>query len=542
MISTSGVSLTYGKRTLFNEVSITFSPGNCYGLIGANGAGKSTFLKILSGEIEPTEGNIHLEPGKRMAVLRQDHYAYDAFPVLETVIMGHERLYELMQARDELYAKAEFSEEDGLRAAEIEHELAELDVWEAESDAARLLGGLGIEEALHYKAMSDLEGGQKVKVLLAQALFGNPDILLMDEPTNHLDMDTINWLEDFLYNFQNTVIVVSHDRHFLNKVCTHMADIDYGKITLYVGNYDFWYQARELKRTQLNDRNRKMEEKAAALKNFIARFSSNASKARQATSRKKLLDKLNIEDLPISTRKPPYIIFKPERECGKNILTVEGLSKTVDGVTLFNDFSFTLSAGDKVAFVGPFDQAKSAFFDIIMGEMEADSGSFAWGGTIKPTYFPADNTEYFTHDINMIDWLRQYSPDQEESFVRGFLGRMLFSGEEARKKVGVLSGGEKVRCMLSRMMLMSGNVLVLDEPTNHLDLESITSLNDGLTAFDQVVLFSSHDHQFVETIANRIIEFTPAGVIERRSTFDEYLADEEIKNQRMEMHGRETVK
>ena len=533
MISTQGVSLTYGKRTLFNECNISFSAGNCYGLIGANGAGKSTFLKILSGEIEPTEGSVHVEPGKRIAVLKQDHFAYDAFPVLETVIMGHERLYNLMQERDTLYAKPDFSEEDGLRVADVEHELAELNVWEAESDAAILLSGLGINESQHHKAMSDLEGGRKVRVLLAQALFGNPDILLMDEPTNHLDLDTINWLEEFLYKFENTVIVVSHDRHFLNKVCTHMADIDFSKITLYVGNYDFWYQARELKRTQLSDRNRKMEEKAAALKQFIARFSSNASKARQATSRKKLLDKLNIEDLPRSTRKPPYIIFKPERECGKNILTIEGLTKTIDGVKVLDNFNLTLSQGDKVAFVGPNDGAKTALFDILMGVTEPEAGSFAWGGTIKPTYFPADNSDFFEgNSLNMVDWLRQYSPDQEESFVRGFLGQMLFSGEEAKKKVSVLSGGEKVRCMLSRMMMAAGNALILDEPTNHLDLESITALNDALIAFSEVVLFSSHDHQFVQTIANRIVEITPTGVLEKRTSFDEYLADEEIRTQR----------
>ncbi len=541
MIGTNGVSLTYGKRTLFNEVNINFSPGNCYGLIGANGAGKSTFLKILSGEIDPTEGTVHIEPGKRLAVLRQDHYAYDAFPVLETVIMGHERLYELMQERDALYAKAEFSEADGLRAAEIEHELAELNVWEAESDAAILLSGLGIDESLHYKAMNELEGGQKVRVLLAQALYGNPDILLMDEPTNHLDMTTIQWLEEFLLNFQNTVLVVSHDRHFLNKVCTHMADIDFGKITLYVGNYDFWYQARELKRTQLSDKNRKLEDKAAALRAFIARFSSNASKARQATSRKKLLDKLNIEDLPASTRKPPYIIFKPERDCGRNILTVENVSKVVDGVVLLDNFSLTLAQGDKVAFVGKFSQATSVLFDILMGETKPDSGTVSWGGTIRPSYFPADNSAFFKHEVSMIDWLRQYSHDQEESFVRGFLGRMLFSGEEALKKVSVLSGGEKVRCMLSRMMMTAGNVLVLDEPTNHLDLESITALNDALIAFPEVVLFSSHDHQFVESIANRIVELTPAGVIEKRTTFDEYLADEDIKQLRQEYWSKQLV-
>ena len=509
MISAHNVSLTYGKRTLFNEVNITFSPGNCYGLIGANGAGKSTFLKILSSEIEPTEGHVEVLPGKRIAVLKQDHFAYDQHPVLQTVIMGHERLYKLMEERDALYAKADFSEEDGLRAADVESELAELNVWEAESEAAILLSGVGIGEAMHHKMMADLEGNEKVRVLLAQALFGNPDILLLDEPTNHLDIDTITWLEDFLYKFENTVIVVSHDRHFLNQVCTHMADIDFGKITFYVGNYDFWYQARELKRTQLQDRNRKMEEKAAALKSFIQRFSSNASKARQATSRKKLLDKLNVEDLPVSSRKPPYIVFKPEREVGKNILTVEGVCKTVDGVEVLKDFNMTLGKDDKVAFIGPDDVTKSTLFQILAGELEPDAGTVSWGGTIKPTYFPKDNATYFEGKENMIDWLRQFSPDQEASFVRGFLGRMLFSGEEALKSVNVLSGGEKVRCMLSRMMMQAGNVLMLDEPTNHLDLESITALNDALIEFTEVVLFASHDHQFVQTLANRIIEIRP---------------------------------
>ncbi|MDJ0840467.1 MAG: ATP-binding cassette domain-containing protein [Acidobacteriota bacterium] len=537
MISAQNLSLTYGKRTLFQEVNITFSPGNCYGLIGANGAGKSTFLKILSGEIDPTEGSVHAEPGKRIAVLKQDHFAYDDFPVMETVIMGHDRLYALMKERDELYAKADFSEEDGMRAADIESELAELNVWEAESEAAILLSGLGIPENLHQNKVSDLEGGQKVRVLLAQALFGNPDILLLDEPTNHLDIDTIKWLEEFLYKFENTVIVVSHDRHFLNQVCTHMADIDYGKITLYVGNYDFWYHARELRTRQVQDRNRKAEEKAAELKAFIARFSSNASKARQATSRKKLLDKLNFEDLPVSSRKPPYIVFKPERECGKSILTVEGLSKTIDGEKVLDNFDLMISKGDKIAFVGPNEPARTTLFQILIGELEPDAGSFQWGGTIKPTYFPKDNAEYFAGSERMIDWLRQYSPDQEESFVRGFLGRMLFSGEEALKSVNVLSGGEKVRCMLSRMMMLEGNALILDEPTNHLDLESITAVNDALIKFSEIVLFSSHDHEFVQTLANRIIEITPNGVIDRRTSFDEYLADESIRNLRTELYG-----
>ncbi len=532
MISTSQVSLTFGKRTLFNEVSVTFSPGNCYGLIGANGAGKSTFLKILSGEIEPTEGHVNLEPGKRIATLGQDQFAYDSYPVLETVIMGHSRLYKLIQERDNLYAKPDFNEEDGLRVADVETELAELNVWEADSEAAILLSGLGIEDALHHKNMSELEGVQKIRVLLAQALFGNPDVLLLDEPTNQLDLDTITWLEDFLYKFENTVIIVSHDRHFLNQVCTHVADIDYGKIQVYVGNYDFWYQASQLKLSQMQDKNKKMAEKAADLKSFIQRFSSNASKARQATSRRKLLDKLNFEDLPVSSRKPPYIVFKPERECGKNILMVEGLSHSIEGEQVLNNFELTVGKGEKIAFVGSFDIAKTTLFQILMDEIEPESGAKNWGGTIKPGYFPKDNSEYFEGKMDMISWLRQFSPDQEISYVRGFLGRMLFSGEEALKSVDVLSGGEKVRCMLSRLMLGAGNVLLLDEPTNHLDLESITSLNNALIDFEGVVLFSSHDHQFVHTIANRIIEITPNGVIDKRTTFDEYLEDEEVKGQR----------
>jgi len=536
MISTQQVTLTFGKRVLFNEVSIAFSPGNCYGLIGANGAGKSTFLKILSGEIDPTEGSVHVPPGKRVATLSQDHFAYDAYPVLETVIMGHSELYSLIQERDSLYAKPDFSEKDGLRVAEVEHQLAELNVWEAESEAAILLSGLGIEEGDHHRSMSDLEGAQKVRVLLAQALFGNPDVLLMDEPTNHLDLDTVAWLEDFLYKFENTVIVVSHDRHFLNRVCTHMADLDFGRITLYVGNYDFWFAASQLKLRQMSDRNRKSEEKAAELKSFIARFSSNASKARQATSRKKLLDKLSIEDLPVSSRKPPYIIFKPERPCGKNILQVEDLCKNIEGEQMLQDFNLSVSRGDKIAFVGGFDVMKTTLFKIITGELEADKGEYHWGGTIKPLHFQKDNTEFFQGEESMISWLRQFTPDQEESFVRGFLGRMLFSGEEALKSMKVLSGGEKVRCKLSRLMLLAGNVLVLDEPTNHLDLESITSLNNALIDFEGVLLFSSHDHQFVQTIANRIIEITPNGIIDRYISFDDYLADEEVSAERKRLY------
>ena len=541
MISTNQVSLTFGKRTLFNEVSITFSPGNCYGIIGANGAGKSTFLRILSGEIEPTEGNVQIEPGKRLAVLKQDQFAYDEFEVLETVIMGHKRLYDLMQERDGLYAKPDFNDEDGMRAAEIESELAELNVWEAESEAGILLSGLGIPDDQHNKKMSDLEGALKVRVLLAQALFGNPDILLLDEPTNHLDMTTIKWLENFLYKFENTVIVVSHDRHFLNQVCTHMADVDFGKITLYVGNYDFWYHASQLKLRQIQDKNRKMEDKAAELKTFIQRFSSNASKARQATSRKKLLEKLTFDDLPTSTRKPPYIVFKPEREPGRSILTAENLSKTVEGELMFSKFDLSISQGDKIAFVGGNDVARSTLFQILTGELESDSGEFNWGGTITPSYFPKENNTFFEGKESMIDWLRQYTTNEEISFVRGFLGRMLFSGEESLKKVSVLSGGEKVRCMLSRMMMQSGNVLILDEPTNHLDLESITALNEALIDYTGVVLFSSHDHEFVQTIANRIIELTPNGFIDKRITFDEYLEDQEVITERETLTGASTL-
>jgi len=537
VISAQNITLLFGKRALFQEVNITFSAGNCYGLIGANGAGKSTFLEILSGKIEPNEGQVVVEPGKRVAVLKQDQFAYDDHSVMDTVIMGHERLFTLMAERDALYAKPDFGEEDGLRAAEVESELAELNVWEAESEAGILLEGLGLSGELHARKMADLEGGQKLRVLLAQALFGNPDILLMDEPTNNLDLDTITWLEDFLYRFENTVIVVSHDRHFLNKVCTHMADIDYGRITLYVGNYDFWYHARELKRRQVQERNRKVEDRAADLKQFIARFSSNASKARQATSRKKLLEKLTVEDLPVSSRKPPYIVFKPEREPGKVVLEIEGLSKTLEGETLLRDLTLNVGREDKIAFVGPNDLAKTTLFEILAEELTPDAGTFRWGTTITPTFFPKENAKYFNRGEPMIDWLRQFSPDQEETFVRGFLGRMLFGGEEALKKVNVLSGGEKVRCLLSRMMLQAGNVLVLDEPTNHLDLESISALNDALIAFPGVVLFSSHDHEMVQTIANRIIEITPNGVIDKHTTFDAYLANEEIRALRAEAYG-----
>ena len=541
MISCHDLTITFGKRVLFNEVDIKFVPGNCYGLIGANGAGKSTFLKALSGELEPNQGHVSIEPGKRMAVLKQDQNAFDDQVVLDTVIMGHERMFSLIQERDTLYAKPDFNEDDGVRAADIEGELAELNVWEAESEAGNLLNQLGINEEMQRKNMAELEGGQKIRVLLAQALFGNPDILLMDEPTNNLDLDSINWLEDFLYNFENVVIVVSHDRHFLNKVCTHMADIDFGKITLFAGNYDFWYQASQLHMAQRQDKNKKLEEKAKELKSFIARFSSNASKARQATSRKKLLDKLEIEDLPRSSRKPPYIIFKPERNCGRSILTVEGLSHSIEGEKVLNQFELTLAQEDKVAFIGNNDLAKTCLFRILAGEIEPDEGSATWGGTITPTYFPKDNKSWFEKDLTMIDWLRQFSPDQEASFVRGFLGRMLFSGDESLKKVNVLSGGERVRCMLSRMMLKAGNVLILDEPTNHLDLESITALNNALIDFSDVVLFSSHDQQFIDTIANRIIEIGPHGIIDKRMPFHEYIADTEVRQLRTEIYHGQTA-
>lgn len=537
MIRTQDLTVAFGKRVLFNEVNIQFTQGHCYGLIGANGAGKSTFLKVLSGDIEANEGRVSIEPGKRMAILRQDQNAFDELRVLDTVIMGHERLYTLMKERDELYAKPDFDEADGVRAGELEAELAEMNVWEAESEAGNLLNQLGINDSLQQKNMSELEGGEKVRVLLAQALFGNPDILLMDEPTNNLDLDSIAWLEEFLLNFQNVVVVVSHDRHFLNRVCTHMADIDYGQITLFAGNYDFWYQAIQLQMKQRSEKNKKSEEKAKELKAFIARFSSNASKARQATSRKKLLDKLDIESLPRSSRKPPYILFQPERACGKNILTIEGLTHSIEGEKVLNNFELTMTQGDKIAFVGSNGIPKTTLFRILAGEIEPDAGTATWGGTIKHAYFPKDNSEWFDKNISMIDWLRQYSPDPEDNFVRGFLGRMLFSGDESMKKVNVLSGGERVRCMLSKMMLSSANALVMDEPTNHLDLESITALNNALIDFSEIVLFASHDHQFIDTIANRIIEIGPHGVIDRRMRFDDYIKDEEVRKQRLEIYN-----
>lgn len=541
MISTNNVSLRYGGRKLFDDVNIKFTPGNCYGLIGANGAGKSTFLKILSGEIEPNTGDVSITPGERLAVLKQDHFQFDEFQVLETVIMGHSRLYSIMKEKEELYAKEDFSDEDGIRASELEGEFAELNGWESESEAATLLTGLGIMEESHNLKMKELEGSDKVKVLLAQALFGHPHILLLDEPTNHLDIKSIKWLENFLLDFENTVIVVSHDRHFLNKVCTHMADIDFGKIKIYTGNYDFWYQSSQLAQQMMRDKNKKTEEKIKDLQEFIARFSANASKSKQATSRKKLLDKLTLEDIQPSSRKYPFVSFKPDREAGNELLTVENLSKSIDGKTIFINASFRLNKGDKVAFVGPDGIAKTTLFKILTGEMEADSGEFKWGVTTSQSYFPKDNSEFFENtDMNLVDWLRQYSEDnaeqKTETFIRGFLGRMLFSGEEALKSAKVLSGGEKVRCMLSRMMLSGANVLLLDEPTNHLDLESITAVNEGLINFPGTILFVSHDHQFIQTIANRIIEITPNGLMDRQMSYDEYLENEDIQMQVEKMY------
>ncbi|CAM4421783.1 ABC transporter-like protein [Paenibacillus macerans] len=540
MISTNGVTLRYGKRALFEDVNIKFTPGNCYGLIGANGAGKSTFLKILSGEIEPNQGEVFMTPGERLAVLKQNHFEYDEYPVLETVIMGHTRLYSIMKEKDALYAKPDFTEEDGLRAGELEGEFAELNGWDAEPDAAALLIGLGIPRELHDKKMAELSGNEKVRVLLAQALFGRPNNLLLDEPTNHLDLESIQWLENFLMDYEGTVIVVSHDRHFLNKVCTHIADIDFGKIQLYVGNYDFWYESSQLALQMQRDANKKKEEKIKELQAFIQRFSANASKSKQATSRKKQLDKITLEDIRPSNRKYPFLHFKAEREAGKQLLTVDGLTKTVEGEKALDNVSFVVNKGDKIAFVGPNGLPKTTLFQILMGELEADGGEYSWGVTTSQAYFPKDNSDYFDGvELNLVEWLRQYSKDQDETFLRGFLGRMLFSGEEALKKASVLSGGEKVRCMLAKMMLNGANVLLFDEPTNHLDLESITALNNGLIDFDGTILFTSHDHQFIQTIANRIIEITPNGIIDRVMTYDEYLESEEIQNLRKSMYPEE---
>lgn len=538
MISTNGITLRYGKRALFEDVTIKFTPGNCYGLIGANGAGKSTFLKILSGEVEQSHGEVHITPGERLAVLSQNHYAYDEHVVLETVIMGHKKLYEVMNEKNALYSKENFTDEDGMRAGELEAEFADMNGWEAESEAAEMLNGLGITPDLHDKKMSDLGGNEKVRVLLAQALFGTPNILLLDEPTNHLDIESIRWLEDFLADYKGTVIVVSHDRHFLNTVCTHIADIDFGKIRMYVGNYDFWYESSQLALQLMRGENKKKEDKIKELQAFIQRFSANKSKAKQATSRQKLLEKISLDDIRPSNRKYPFILFKGEREAGKQLLLVDNLTKTIDGETIIDNLTIALNKGDKVAFVGPNSLPKTILFQLLVGEIEADSGSYSWGVTTTQAYFPKDNSAYFDGvDLNLVEWLRQYSKDPDETFIRGFLGRMLFSGDDAIKKASVLSGGEKVRCMLSKMMLEGANVFVLDEPTNHLDLESITALNNGLIDTDCTVLFTSHDHQFVQTIANRIVEITPNGVIDRMMTYDEYLESAEVKALRERMYA-----
>ncbi len=524
MLNISNVSLFFGERKLFSDVNIKFTPGNCYGVIGANGAGKSTFLRILSGEMEPSSGEVSIPDGVRMSVLKQDHFQYDQHQVLETVIMGNARIHEIMAEKDAIYAKAEMTDEEGMRAAELEAEFAEIGGWEAESDASSLLQGLGIGTELHDLKMAELQGAEKVKVLLAQALFGRPGILLLDEPTNNLDIKSIRWLENFLGDFEGTVIVVSHDRHFLNRVCTHMADVDFGKIKLYVGNYDFWYESSQLAMQMLKDETKRKEEKAKQLQEFIARFSANASKSKQATSRKKLLEKLTIDDIEPSNRRYPYIAFKPEREPGNDILFVNGLSKTVDGRKVLDNVSFTVAKGDKIAFIGDDEIVNTTLLQILAGELQPDSGDFRFGVTITKSYFPKDNSPYFNQvELNLIEWLRQYSADQTETFLRGLLGRMLFSGDEALKELRVLSGGERVRCMLSRMMLSSANLLLLDQPTNHLDLEAITSLNNGLRDFKSNVLFTSHDHQFIQTIANRIINITPSGVVDLRCTYDEYL-------------------
>ena len=533
MISANNVTLRLGKKALFEDVNIKFTEGNCYGLIGANGAGKSTFLKILSGQLDTTNGDIAITPGQRLSVLEQDHFKYDEYPVMDTVIMGNQRLYDIMKEKDAIYAKEDFTDEDGIKASELETEFAEMDGWEAESNAAMLLNGLGIETELHYEQMANLTGSQKVKVLLARALFGNPDILLLDEPTNHLDLDAIEWLEEFLINFENTVIVVSHDRYFLNKVCTHTADIDYGKIQLYAGNYDFWYESSQLLIQQMKEANKKKEEKIKELQEFISRFSANASKSKQATSRKRALEKIELDTIKPSSRKYPYIDFKPDREIGNEVLTVDGISKTIDGVKVLDNISFILRREDKVAFVGSNELAKTTLFKILMGEMEPDEGTYKWGVTTSQAYFPKDSTEEFNNDLTISDWLMGYSPVKDITYVRGYLGRMLFPGEDGVKKVKILSGGEKVRCLLSKMMISGANIIILDEPTNHLDMESITALNNGLIKFPGVILFASHDHQFVETTANRIMEILPNGsMIDKITTYDEYLASDEMARKR----------
>lgn len=524
MITVTDVSLSFTGSNLFSNVNVKFTPGNCYGVIGANGAGKSTFLKILSGEIEPSTGNVSIPDTVRMSVLKQDHYVYDAYTVLDTIIMGNMRLYQIMQEKDALYAKPDFSDEDGIRASELEGEFAELNGWDAETEASKLVQGLGLNEDILTMNMDALGGNEKVKVLLAQALFGHPDIILLDEPTNHLDIDSKNWLEDFLLDYTGTIIVVSHDRHFLNTVCTHIADIDYGKIKIYVGNYDFWYEASQLIQRMIKEQNKKNEDKAKDLQAFIQRFSANKSKSKQATSRKKLLDKLTLDDMPVSSRRYPYVGFQMDREAGKEILAVEGLSKTVDGVKVLNNVSFRVGKGDKIAFVGEYEIANTTLFKILMGELEPDEGTFKWGVSTSQSHFPKDNSAFFNEcDLSIIKWLAQFSKDQTETFLRGFLGRMLFSGDDVFKRVNVLSGGEKVRCMLSRMMMYGANVLVLDQPTNHLDLESITAVNNGLIEFKGNVLFASHDHEFIQTVANRIIELTPEGMYDKLSAYDDYV-------------------
>ncbi len=533
MISANNVTLRIGKKALFEDVNIKFTEGNCYGLIGANGAGKSTFLRILSGKLETTKGDVFMTPGQRMSVLEQDHFKYDEYPVLDTVIMGNQHLYDIMKEKDAIYAKEDFSDEDGIRASELEAEFAELNGWEAESDAAMLLNGLGIDTSLHYSLMKDLDGSEKVKVLLARALFGNPDILLLDEPTNHLDLDAISWLEEFLINFNNTVIVVSHDRYFLNKVCTHIADIDYGKIQLYAGNYDFWYESSQLLIRQMKEANKKKEEKIKELQEFISRFSANASKSKQATSRKRALEKIQLDEIKPSSRKYPYIDFRPNREIGNEVLMVENLSKTIDGVKVLDDITFTLGHNDKVALVGGNELAKTTFLQILMGELEPDEGHFKWGVTTSQAYFPKDSTKEFDSDLTIADWLTQFSEIKDATYVRGFLGRMLFAGEDGVKKLRVLSGGEKVRCMFSKMMISGANVLLFDEPTNHLDMEAITALNNGLIKFPGVLIFTSRDHQIVQTTANRIMEILPNGkLIDKITTYDEYLESDEMARKR----------
>ncbi|NLP15711.1 MAG: ATP-binding cassette domain-containing protein [Clostridiales bacterium] len=535
MIQASNITLRLGKRALFEDVNIKFTEGNCYGIIGANGAGKSTFLKILSGQLEPTKGEIIITPGQRLSFLQQDHFKYDAFSVLDTVIMGNQRLYDIMKEKEAIYAKEDFSDEDGIRASELEAEFASMDGWEAEANAASLLNGLGIETDLHYKMMHELNGSEKVKVLLAQALFGNPDILLLDEPTNHLDLEAIRWLEEFLINFENTVIVVSHDRYFLNKVCTHIADIDYAKIQLYAGNYDFWYESSQLMIRQMKEANKKKEEKIKELKEFIQRFSANASKSKQATSRKRALEKIELEDIRPSSRKYPYIDFRPSREIGNEVLTVSNISKTIDGEKVLDNISFIVGHDDKIAFVGPNTLATTTLFRILAGEIEPDEGTYKWGVTTNVSYFPKDNTHLFDSEETIVDFLMPYSPEKDVTYVRGFMGRMLFSGEEGTKKLNVLSGGERVRVMLSRMMIAGANVLVMDEPTNHLDMESITSLNNGLIKFPGVILFTSQDHQFIQTTANRIMEITPHGLIDKITTYDEYLDSDIMARKRQIM-------